>query len=169
MSKFKELWDKFPDGDIMRGRCQNKQPNGTRPFDNYCAILLSEAFIRTGISTKSAKVTKCWSHSGSKHIIRAQEMAHWLNKSNLSFVGKREKINPSTFSDDLKGRTGIIFFKDYWQRGSEAFSNRSGDHIDLWNKDEITSGGMFRRSLYEFFGVVSDFNDSREVWFWEVK
>ncbi|RTZ22095.1 T6SS effector amidase Tae4 family protein [Vibrio penaeicida] len=51
----------------------------------------------------------------------------------------------------------------------EAFSNRSGDHIDLWNKDEITSDGMFRRSLYEFFGVVSDFNDSREVWFWEVK
>ncbi|WP_233448327.1 hypothetical protein [Vibrio penaeicida] len=41
--------------------------------------------------------------------------------------------------------------------------------MDLWNKDEITSDGMFRRSLYEFFGVVSDFNDSREVWFWEVK
>lgn len=87
----------------------------------------------------------------------------------MSWLGKVEKINPSTFQDDLDGRTGIIFFKDYWTRGNESFSNRSGDHIDLWNKNEITSSSMFVRGIIEFFGRVSDLNESKEIWFWEVK
>ena len=63
--------------------------------------------------------------------------------------------------------------KDFWQRGQgkskEKFENRSGDHIDLWKDGEITSSGMFMRSVAEFFGVVSDLNQSRKVGFWEVK
>ncbi len=39
----------------------------------------------------------------------------------------------------------------------------------LWNKDEITGQGMILRSIYEFFGTVSDLNKSREVWFWEAR
>lgn len=79
------------------------------------------------------------------------------------------KVQPDSFQSTLKGKTGVIFFKDYWRRGSESFANRSGEHIDLWNKDEITGSGMFMRSVYEFFGVVSDLNNSKEIWFWEVK
>ena len=62
-----------------------------------------------------------------------------------------------------------MFFKDYWQRGKETFDNRSGDHIDLWNKDELTGGSMLTRTIYEFFGIVSDLNKSKEILFWEVK
>ena len=62
-----------------------------------------------------------------------------------------------------------IFFKDYWRRGKESFEQRSGDHIDLWNKDRISSSSMFTRSILEFIGRVSDLNKSREIWFWEVK
>ncbi|WP_443018796.1 T6SS effector amidase Tae4 family protein [Shewanella sp. UCD-FRSSP16_17] len=62
-----------------------------------------------------------------------------------------------------------MFFKDYWQRGNETTNNQSGDHIDLWNKDEISSSGMLMRSIYEFFGTVSDFNKSKEIHFWEIK
>ena len=102
-------------------------------------------------------------------MLLAEEMAHWLKKSNFIWLENIQKINPSSFQDDLDGKTGIIFFKDYWQRGNESLPNRSGDHIDLWNEDEITSGGMTSRSIYEFFGVVSDLNKSKEVWFWEVK
>ena len=69
-----------------------------------------------------------------------------------------KKILPGSFQTELKGKTGVIFFKDYWQRGKERFEARSGDHIDLWNKDEITGQGMFMRSIYEFFGVVFDLN-----------
>ena len=58
---------------------------------------------------------------------------------------------------------------DYWQRGGENPNAHSGDHIDLWNKGRITIGGMFMRSVYEFFNVVSDLNKSKAIWFWEVK
>nr|WP_306663285.1 T6SS effector amidase Tae4 family protein [Saccharophagus degradans] len=64
---------------------------------------------------------------------------------------------------------GVSIFKDYWMRGKEEFEARSGDHIDLWNKNEITSSGIGMRSIYEFFGTVSDLNKNKEVWFWEVK
>lgn len=130
--------------------------------------MLSDALIKSGVSTSSAKANKCWSHAGTKHVLLAEELAQWLAKSNIGGVGEREKIDPKTFQDDLKDRTGIVFFKDYWQRGNESPSTRSGDHIDLWNKDEITGHGMITRSVYEFFGVVSDLNKSKEVWFWEV-
>ncbi|WP_417552726.1 type VI secretion system amidase effector protein Tae4 [Marinomonas fungiae] len=153
----------------MKTRCQNKQANSSRPFGNYCAINLSDALIKSGVSTASAKVKKCWGYEGMKHILLAEEMADWLNQSGMSWLGKVEKINPSTFQDDLDGRTGVIFFKDYWTRGNESFSNRSGDHIDLWNKDEITSSSMLVRGIIEFFGRVSDLNESKEIWFWEVK
>ncbi|WP_445369237.1 T6SS effector amidase Tae4 family protein [Methylomonas sp. BW4-1] len=69
----------------------------------------------------------------------------------------------------LKKRLELYFLRITWQRGNESFQNRSGDHIDLWNKNELTGGGMFTRSVYEFFGVVSDLNKSKEVWFWEIK
>ena len=70
---------------------------------------------------------------------------------------------------DLAGRTGVIFFKDYWTRGNEPFANRSGDHIDLWNKSRISGASMLYRALIEMLGLVSDLNKSKAVWFWEVK
>ena len=169
MSKFNELWNNFPEKNLIRARCQNKQASSSSPFSNYCAINLSDALIKTGISTIGAKAKKCWGHSGMKHILLAEELAAWLTKSNFSWLGSAIQVNPKSFQDELEGKTGIVFFKDYWQRGSESFPDRSGDHIDLWNKDEITSGGMTTRAIYEFFGVVSDLNQSKEVWFWEVK
>jgi len=96
---------------------------------------LSDALIKSGVSTVGAKVKKYWGHEGMKHILLAEEMAVWLNKSSFNWLGEVEKISPSSFQDDLDGKTGIIFFKDYWQRGNESIPNRSGDHIDLWNKE----------------------------------
>jgi hypothetical protein len=170
MLEFSKLWNDFPKKNVMRARCQNKQSStSSSPFGNYCAIMLSDALIKSGVSTNSAKVKKCWSHQGGKHILLAEEMAGWLNKANVGGLNKVEKINPSSFQKDLENKTGIIFFKDYWQRGSESIANRSGDHIDLWNKDEITSSSMFTRGIIEFLGRASDLNKSREVWFWEIK
>jgi hypothetical protein len=170
MLKFNKLWEDFPESNVMKAICQNKQSStSSRPFGNYCAILLSDTLIRSGVSTNTAKVKKCWSHTGMKHILLAEEMANWLNTANIGGMKKVEKIRPASFQQDLAGRTGIIFFKDYWQRGNESPENRSGDHIDLWNKNEISSSGMFMRSVYEFFGAVSDLNKSKEIWFWEIK
>jgi hypothetical protein len=169
MSKFNQLWNNFPDKNLMTLKCQNKQDDGSKPFGNYCAILLSESLIKSGVVTNNARTRKCWSHTGAKHILLAEEMAVWLKESSLHWLGMLELVKPTSFQEDLNNKTGIIFFKDYWQRGNESLSSRSGDHIDLWNKDKITSGGMTSRAIYEFFGVVSDLNESKEIWFWEVK
>lgn len=107
--------------------------------------------------------------AGAKHIIRAEELANCLKKSPPVGFGRAERISPSEFQTLLSGRTGVIFFKDYWTRGTESFQNRSGDHIDLWKSNRITGSSMWYRSLIEFLGFVSDLNKSREIWFWEVK
>ena len=116
----------------------------------------------------SYKAKRCWSHSGKKHILLAEELANALTKAPPAGFSSMKKIQPGSFQSELSGKTGIIFFKDYWQRGKESFESRSGDHIDLWSKNKITGGGMLMRSVYELFGVVSDLKKSKEIWFWEV-
>lgn len=167
--KFETLWKNFPDQEKLKKYCYNKQPTSSNPFSDYCAISLSECLIKSGIDISLLKAKRCWSHSDKKHILLAEEFANALVERSLPGLSIRQKIVPGNFQTTLKGKNGIIFFKDYWQRGNESFQNRSGDHIDLWNKNELTGGGMFTRSIYEFFGVVSDLNKSKEVWFWEIK
>ena len=91
MSKFKELWGNYPDKNIIKARCQNKQESGSRPFGNYCAIMLSDALIKSGVSTVGSNTKKCWGHPGMKHILLAEEMAAWLNHSGLSWLGQAQK------------------------------------------------------------------------------
>ncbi|TQV81135.1 hypothetical protein FKG94_08470 [Exilibacterium tricleocarpae] len=167
--KFKTLWENFPDKSTVSSRCFNKQKASEKPFGNYCAILLSESFIKSGINITSLSGKRCWSHAGMKHLLLAEDFANSLKGKVIPGIESFQKIQPESFQLTLKEKTGIIYFKDYWQRGRESFEQRSGDHIDLWNKNEITSSGMFIRSILEFFGRVSDLNKSREVWFWEVK
>ena len=170
MADFKTLWDKFPDQDELEKICFNKQPRSdTQPFDNYCSIVMSECFARSGIQVDRCPGAKCWSHAGSKHVIRAEDLANWLAASPPAGFGRKEVIAPASFQADLAGRTGVIFFKDYWTRGNEPFANRSGDHIDLWNKSRISGASMLYRALIEMLGLVSDLNKSKAVWFWEVK
>jgi hypothetical protein len=169
MLKFKTLWDNYPDLEEIKKRCFNKQNNSGMPFENYCSILMSECMIKSGIQLNRCNGSKCWSHSGSKHILRAEELANWLRTSAPSEFGQKEDISPSEFQTKLSGRTGVVFFKDYWQRKNESFEGRSGDHIDLWRHNRITGASMWYRSVIEFLGFVSDLNKSRNIWFWEVK
>lgn len=62
----------------------------------------------------------------------------------------------------IKGRTGVVFFKDYWQRTPNGALD--GDHIDLW--DGKTTPGQ-SSTYYE--GYVTAFDKAAEVWFWEIK
>ncbi|WP_020409578.1 type VI secretion system amidase effector protein Tae4 [Hahella ganghwensis] len=167
--KFETLWKNFPQKENIKARCTNKQKDSNEPFSDYCAIMLSECFIRSGVDLSLFKAKRCWPHDGKKHILLAEEFAEAMKNHTPPGFSLMKKIQPGSFQRDLKGKTGVIFFKDYWQRGQESFDSRSGDHIDLWNEDEITGSGMFMRSVYEFFGAVSDLNNSKEVWFWEVK
>jgi hypothetical protein len=84
----------------------------------------------------------------------------------------------------LGGRTGIVFFKDYWRRRGEMKGVGSGDHIDLWNRDSLTPGwASFLRfsigidrlpNLNPFTRAddnqnwYSDLGKSSAIWFWPI-
>lgn len=134
--KFNHMWTNFPEKDAIKLRCRNKQKDSDTPFRDYCAIMMSECFTKSGIDIGAFTGNRCWSHDGKKHILLAEDFAKGLNTHTPPTFKKRSLITPDNFQDELSGKTGVIFFKDYWQRGSENFSNRSGDHIDLWNKNK---------------------------------
>ena len=83
MADFKTLWDNFPDKDAVAGRCFNKQKGGQQPFDNYCAILLSECLVRSGMTVDRCPGTKCWSHEGARHVLRAEPAGEILRRSEI--------------------------------------------------------------------------------------
>ena len=168
MASFDKLWSNYPKKEVIKTRCTNKQIGNEKPFSNYCTIMLSECFIRSGIDLSLFEGSRCWSHQGKKHILLAEDFAYGLKNHTPASFSTLRKINPGSFQTILSDKTGVIFFKDYWQRGKESFENRSGDHIDLWDKGRITTSSMFMREIYEFFGRLSDLNKSREIWFWEV-
>jgi hypothetical protein len=153
----------------METKCTNKQAASEQSFANYCAINMSECLHRSAIQIGGIKANKCWSHTGPKHVLLAQDLANGLKTATPPGFAQMVKVNPARFQDELKGKTGVIFFKDYWQRGNETFENRSGDHIDLWNQTRLTGRPMWLREINEFFGAQSDLNKSKEIWFWEVK
>lgn len=170
MALFEELWKNYPEDLVIKLKCRNDQPNKPSvEFTDYCSIKMSDCFNKSGVGIANMKGNRCWSHGGYKHILLAEDLALGLKAFPPTNFGKLEIIPPDSFEEKLKGRTGVVFFKDYWKREGQTFANRSGDHIDLWNKDRITSRSMFVQNILEFFGDLSDFNDSKEIWFWEVK
>lgn len=163
---FSDVWSAYKS--ISGDACSNPQ------FTNQCAIRVSHALMECEVDLSGFKGTRCWNDSGNynrKHIIRAEEFANWLSRAPLKGLGATVKADPAKFEDDLKGKKGIIFFKDYWQRGNESFANRSGDHIDLWDRHR-TTGYWFSwsRDFTEWIsgGTVSDQNKSKEIWFWSI-
>lgn len=114
--------------------------------------------------------TKCYGNCSSKqnHTIRAQELATWL-QGNLAGV---KVITGKNFMDQISGKTGIVFFQNYYE-GQEG--SLTGDHIDLWNKNEMGTYGVTRtwiRTAIPPLGVIlnmSDLSKSTQILFWEIK
>ncbi len=86
-------------------------------------------------------------------------------------------LNGEDFRNKIDGKTGIVFFKDYWQRNSETGDTRTGDHIDLWDGrglDKLASQNFGENILTNTLGmyidgVYSNKEKSKEVLFWEIK
>ena len=173
MLNFNRLWTAHP---TIGGPSNPCSSAGTANFPNQCAICLGTALARCGIETKKIPGARhCWQHDRSAgHILRAEELAVGLTRRVLPGLGQREKIGPEDYERAIRGRTGIIFFKDYWRRTvggrREAQRNRSGDHIDLWNGSRMTDWkSWFRIRLgLTIPGVWSDLEASRQIWFWRL-
>lgn len=174
---FKELWSNYEDGDPPY-QVNGKVPKG---FENQCAIRMSKTFHNTGVEMKtfSSQYVRPEGNASSIGRIllnnkatatRASELAQWLLTRPICGVGSKEVITGPNWKDRIKGRTGIIFFGEYWERDGESVDAASGGHIDLWNGSRITGIYSYFRIQWgiSLFGE-SDLNNSKRIWFFEVK
>lgn len=165
---FENLWKNHPTVASKGKPCDLEQ------ITNFCAINLGQALTSCGVDTYKIvqKKEHCWGKDHVGHILRAEVFAKGLQKNPFKGLGKLQKISPEDFNLSLAGKTGIIFFKDYWMRSGESYQNRSGDHIDLWNGSKTTSAGWFRLNILPSvnFGPwqYSDLENSRAIWFWNL-
>lgn len=165
----------------LKAAYPSSPPCDTEAFPDQCAIKVSTALRGAGASLKSFKGVCCWQpeHKGMKHVLRAEELANWLKKRYLANWPNPVDITGKDWQTKIENKTGVIFFKDYWLRKGEKFP--SGDHIDLWDKDELTSGGIAGilrfwlgidtldvSWIHEKF-VYSNLGDSKQISFWEIK
>lgn len=175
--EFDTLWNNYPSnhiehsGDFGRGNVEDG-------YDNHCAINVSEAILASNIEIKTVlRKYRCYGSCDRKssHVVAAQNLANWLKKYPIIGLKKMKKFTGKTYEKKIKGKKGIIFFKDYWQRSNEKGTiRRTGDHIDLWNEGTLASIGsllsFIRISIgFNYDGYMSDFSKSKEVWFWELK
>lgn len=174
---FKELWSNYPS---YFSPIKHKDPkSGKDIFSNHCAINCSDALHKSGVELKRFNGTKCWHCPEEEpiHAIRAQELSNWLiNTAPIEGMLPPKFLSGENFEEYVEGKTGIIFFKDYWQRSSESGNTRTGDHIDLWKKNKLASIGWFwtavRRNAPQFsedYLDMSDLRKSEQVIFWEIK
>ena len=170
---FSTLWDAYPGSKPYKDAKTGQVPKG---YENQCAIKVSVALHSAGVAMKSfrgAAVTL-----GGKNVaIRATEMAAWLKTQNIDGIAASPtKITGEDWQDTIKGKTGIVYFSDYWAREGEE-KTPSGDHIDLWNGSRLTASGfegtvvtLLRFSLGVNAGPgFSDLGKAKTILFWEVK
>lgn len=181
---FDELWIAYPSEKIEHRDLKT----GKDVFSDHCAINVSAALYKNGILMKSFNKTRCWncpqpdpvSRKGI-HIIRAQELSDYLKTRPFAGCPKPQEYIGKNYLKGVDGKTGIIFFKDYWLRGNEK--TPTGDHKDLWNKSKLAGSGSlvsflrvnFPDVTETFSGVfgahtrISSLENAKQVLFWEVK
>ena len=172
---FKELWDNYPNNPT-----EHIDPKtGKDVFGDHCAINISDSLHKSGVLLKAFQGTRCWhcttpkSNGKNIHAIRAQELADYLNKTPFAGCPVADILSAQEFEKKVQGKTGIIFFKDYWQRNGQT--GRTGDHIDLWNKNKLANNGLvatwLRTTFSEFsesYLNMSDLKKSKSVSFWQI-
>lgn len=174
---FSELWANYPSKTVKHIDPKTKED----VFPDHCAIHLSDALYKSGVRLKSfSQKNKCWNcptpddtTKKGIHAIRAQNLADYLRKKPFAGCPEPLVLTGTGYEESVSGKTGIIFFQDYWLRSGE--SSPTGDHIDLWNKNELASLGTFltwtRRTFPGFssdYLDMSDLKNSKQVLFWEI-
>lgn len=139
---FINLWNAYPEVDAP---CDG-------PWANQCAIRMSLA-LNSEMSIHVNKSTYSEPKCAHEHARGAESLANWLWRHHLG----RPRILSGSAEDrrQLIEKNGIIFFKDCYRQAGESVQNRSGDHIDLWNRGQTP-------------GFSDDDNWSRQIWFWEL-
>lgn len=172
--KFQQLWNNYPHS----APCVN-QKTGEKAYDNQCAIRVGMALEKSGVSFKSFVGPRCaFGPHGNGMVLRAKALAIWLYSMPFKSCPASQVYEEKGFHKRLAGRTGIVFFQDYWARSTDKANSPTGDHIDLWNRDRLTPSmetfmrftlGISRVPNLNPFGsgnIYSDLEKSRQVMFW---
>lgn len=141
--------------------------NDSRPckngVTNQCAVRMSLALFKSGFSFGTFPDQKRI-HSGKKgckldkvpHILGADELHQYL----MQVWDAGEKGKGVKIKEDIKGRTGIVYFNNCFKKKSTDTS-KTGDHIDLWNGEQyynqilgIGAGGNAKASS-DLFNLAS--------------
>jgi hypothetical protein len=99
------------------------------------------------------------------HTLRALEFAAGLQRGLISNIGNTElyKVGDPWLTK-LAGRTGVVFFHNYYNRQGNDSGPLTGDHIDLWKMGELTN----RHYTYQVTALAGGYFKKGEVWFWPV-
>lgn len=167
---FAELWSAYP-----QESAPCKDPvTGKAAFADECAIRLGSCLASVGITNHSFRGACCWfkGHPRS-HMLRAEEVASWLQLRPFAGCAKPTDVTGKDWRSKVKGKTGMVFFKDYWEREGET--SPTGDHIDLWNGQSLTAATLQGRvnNLLRFtIGVnalwYSDLGKAKKILFWQI-
>lgn len=168
MLTVRKLWLSHPSNTGEQYPCVT---NGTSNFANQCAIRMGVCLKRAGVQPgQIGGAITCVQASNTGHVhddmhfIRAHEVANALNGASIPGLSPRITLtNPADFANELSGRKGIIYFKDYWYRPGET-TRATGDHIDVWNGWRTTA-----KVLLPWFNWLGGYDGSGEIWFWEVR
>lgn len=78
MSNFETLWNHHP---TTASRFDDFpcKVNNKKALDNQCAISVGVSLEKSGYNTSSFKGARCWHKHSPAHILRAEELASWLN------------------------------------------------------------------------------------------
>lgn len=137
---------------------------GKPVYPDQCAIKLSFALQAGGLpfDTYPKPRSEVREVARLKRKMRgalaAEELAQWLSKA----LGLPEKYKDADALAKVKGKRGIIFFKDFWQRDGER--GVQGDHIDLGDGTNTPNFPVETHTSNSSY-----FTRSASVWFWELK
>ncbi len=176
--KFATLWANYPDD---KPYIDPKTGNPPKNYEDQCAIKVCVALHKSGVEMKSFRGESRILVNGKSTAAQAEDLASWLKL--IPFCGlpsKTETVTGKDWEKKISGRTGIVFFKNYWQRSTDSSNHLTGDHIDLWNGSRLTATGWSaistigrRIGVNELFpGTSRGYSDLRlssEILFWEVK
>jgi hypothetical protein len=181
MVQFIDLWRGHPINESVTAPCvaphdlTNMEGQtvhmGFPVFHNQCAIRLGVALRRAGVTDgQIGGCASCAVHPRTEmHFINASQLANALTHANIPGIGPVEKITGTEaahYYPKLFGRTGIIYFQDYWKRSSDT-GRATGDHIDVWNG--YRSSAKWLLEWFSWVGYYSNYANAGEIWFWEVK
>jgi Type VI secretion system (T6SS), amidase effector protein 4 len=121
--RFQKLWSSYP-ADQPYVDAKGNPPKG---YENQCAIKVSVALRGCGVDLRRFKGATV-QVGIERHAIRAQELATWLRSdAPRRLRTRRRQVTGSDWEAKCSGKTGILYFEDYWLREGEQIP--SGDHI----------------------------------------